>query len=39
MALMPLNLFPNGLLLAIIGIGVFDLLLAVPVGIWLYEER
>ena len=30
MALMPLNLFPNGLLLAIIGIGVFDLLLAVP---------
>jgi hypothetical protein len=39
MALMPLNLFPNGLLLAIIGIGIFDLLLAVPVGIWLYEER
>ena len=39
MALMPLNLFPNGLLLAIIGIGVFDVLLAVPVGIWLYEER
>ena len=39
MALMPLNLFPNYLLLAIIGIGIFDLLLAVPVGIWLYEER
>jgi hypothetical protein len=39
MAPMPLNLLPNLLLLAIIGIGVFDLLLAVPVGIWLYEER
>jgi len=39
MALMPLNLFPNGLLLAIIGIGVLDVLVAVPVGIWLYEER
>ncbi len=39
MALMPLNLFPNGLLLAIMGIGILDVLLAVPVGIWLYEER
>ena len=39
MALMPLNLFPNDLLLATIGIGVLDLLLAVPVGIGLYEER
>ena len=39
MALVPLNLFPNGLLFAIIGIGVLDVLLAVPVGIWLYEER
>ena len=39
MALMPLNLFPDRLLLAIMGIGVLDLLLAVPVGIWLYEER
>ncbi len=38
-ALMPLNLFPNRLLLAIIGIGVVDLLLAVPVGIWFYKER
>ena len=39
MALMPLNLFPNRLLLAIIGIGVVDLLLAVPVGVWFYKER
>jgi hypothetical protein len=39
MALMPLNLFPNRLLLAVIGIGVVDLLLAVPVGIWFYKER
>ena len=38
-ALMPLNLFPNRLLLAITGIGVVDLLLAVPVGIWFYKER
>jgi hypothetical protein len=38
-ALMPLNLFPNRLLLTIIGIGVVDLLLAVPVGIWAYKER
>jgi hypothetical protein len=38
-ALMPLNLFPNRLLLTIIGIGVVDLLLAVPVGIWPYKER
>jgi hypothetical protein len=38
-ALMPLNLFPNRLLLAIIGIGVVDLLLAVPVGVWFYKER
>ena len=33
------NLFPNRLLLAIIGIGVVDLLLAVPVGVWFYKER
>jgi hypothetical protein len=39
MALMPLNFFPNRLLLAIIGIGVVDLLLAVPVGVWFYKER
>ena len=39
MALMPLNLFPNRLLLGIIGTGVVDLLLAVPVGIWFYKER
>jgi hypothetical protein len=39
MALIPLNLFPNHLLLTIIGIGVFDLLFAVPFGIWLYGER
>jgi hypothetical protein len=38
-ALMPLNLFPNRLLFAIIGIGVVDILLAVPVGVWLYKER
>jgi hypothetical protein len=38
-ALMPLNLFPNRLMLTIIGIGVVDLLLAVPVGIWAYKER
>jgi hypothetical protein len=36
---MPLNLFPKRLLLTIIGIGVVDLLLAVPVGIWPYKER
>lgn len=30
---------PNRLLLAIIGIGVVDLLLAVPVGVWFYKER
>jgi hypothetical protein len=39
MALIPLNLFPNHLLLTIIGIGVFDLLFAVPFDIWLYGER
>jgi len=38
MALMPLDLFPNRLLLATIGIGVIDLLLAIPVGTWFYRE-
>lgn len=38
MALMPLELFPNRLLLATIGIGVIDLLLAIPVGTWFYRE-
>jgi hypothetical protein len=39
MAIVPMNLFPMGLLAAAIALGVVDVSLAVLFGAWLFEER
>ena len=39
MALVPMDLFPAGLLAAAIALGVVDVGLAVLLGAWLYQER
>jgi hypothetical protein len=39
MALMPLDLFPNALLAAIIALGLVDANLAALLGAWLYGDR
>ena len=39
MAIMPMGLFPIGLLAAAIALGVVDVGLAALLGAWLYEER
>ncbi len=38
-AQIPLNLFPNRLLLIVIGVGLVDVTLATLFGAWLYGER
>jgi hypothetical protein len=38
MAIMPMDLFPNGLLAIVIGLGLVDVNLAALVGAWLYKE-
>ena len=38
MALMPLELFPNRLLLTVIGVGVMDAIVATLLGAWLYKQ-
>ncbi len=39
LALMPLDLFPNGLLAIVIALGFVDAALAVLLGAWLYKAR
>ena len=39
MALMPLTLFPNRLLVTVIGVGLMDAVLAILLGAWLYKEE